>query len=263
MHNILLAHGKALRIIKSLSPEAKAGIVISMTPIHPAANSPKNKTAAKMANQFMNDITLKPLYEGRYPEELWGRSIFFRPRIQKGDMDLITTPADFIGLNYYSREKAKHSWYMPILHASITGTKPPEKQFIDKEGKQRTSMGWEIYPDGLHECLQKIKEIGNNPDIYITETGGAFDDELSIDGTVNDNLRISLLQKYTEQASSAIEEGVNLKGIFIWSLMDNFEWAEGFSKRFGLIFVDYKTKKRTIKDSGYWYKNLIGEIRGR
>jgi len=263
MHNVLLAHGKALRIIKAQLPDAKAGIVISMTPVHPAADSPKDTKAAKMANQLMNDITLMPLYEGRYPEELWRRSILFRPRIKEGDMDLITTPADFIGLNYYSREKASYSWYMPILKASISGTEPPDGQFIDKEGKQRTSMGWEIYPEGLYECLHHIKRAGNNPDIYITETGGAFDDELSLGGTVNDELRISLLEKYLEQASSAIEEGVNLKGIFIWSLMDNFEWAEGRSKRFGLIHVDYKTQKRTIKDSGYWYKNLIGEIRGK
>lgn len=263
MHNLLLAHGKALRIIKAHSPEAKVGIVISMTPIHPATDSPKDATAAKMANQFMNDITLMPLYQGKYPEELWRRAILFRPRIQEGDMDLITTPADFIGLNYYSREKASYRWYVPILRASISGTEPPERQFIDKEGKQRTSMGWEIYPEGLSECLHHIKRTGNNPNIYITETGGAFDDELLPDGTVNDELRISLLEGYLEQASSAIEEGVNLKGIFIWSLMDNFEWAEGFSKRFGLIHVDYKTQKRTIKNSGYWYKNLIRESSGR
>ncbi|MBI9106176.1 MAG: beta-glucosidase [Spirochaetales bacterium] len=263
MHNVLLAHGKALRIIKKLSPEAKVGIVISMTPIHPATDTPKDKSAAKIANEFMNDITLMPLYKGRYPEELWKRAVLFRPKIKKGDMDIITSPADFIGLNYYSREKASFKWYIPILKADISGSSTPEKQFIDAEGKQRTSMGWEIYPEGLRECLHHIKETGNNPDIYITETGGAFDDELSPDGTIKDELRTSLLQKYFKAASTAIEEGVNLKGIFLWSLMDNYEWAEGLSKRFGLIYVDYKTQKRTIKDSGYWYKKLIGEICGR
>ncbi|GAB1483156.1 GH1 family beta-glucosidase [Treponema sp.] len=263
MHNLLLAHGKAVRIIKKTYPESKVGIVISMTPIHPATDKPKDKKAAKMANQFMNDITLLPLYRGSYPEELWKRAILFRPRIEEGDMDLITTKTDFIGLNYYSREKAKYDFFMPIIHASISGTDPDQKQCIDSEGKQRTSMGWEIYPEGLYECLTKVKDIGNNPDIYITETGGAFDDELGADGKVRDPLRVDLLKQYFGQGLRAIEAGVNLKGIFVWSLMDNFEWAEGRAKRFGLIYVDYKTQKRTLKDSAYWYKSLIGETRAR
>jgi beta-glucosidase len=263
IHNLLLAHGKAVRLIKMHYPEAKVGISVSMTPVHPASDNPKDKTAAKIANQFMNEITLLPLYKGRYPEELLKKAALFIPKIKAGDMDLIATPTDFIGLNYYSREKATYKWYIPILKASISGADAPEKQYIDKEGKQRTSMGWEVYPEGLGECLHWIKEVGNNPDIYITETGGAFDDELLQDGTVKDELRMSLLEKYLEQASITIEQGVNLKGVFVWSLMDNYEWAEGLSKRFGLIYVDFKTQKRIIKDSGYWYKNLIGEIHGR
>ena len=250
MHNLLLAHGKTLKLIKSHSPGSKVGIVVSMTPIHPVSDSRKDREAAQMANQFMNDITLSPLYKGKYPEDLWTRAFLFTPKIKEGDMKLISTPADFIGLNYYSREKAKYSRLMPIIHASISGTEPPENQFIDAEGKQRTSMGWEIYPEGLYECLNHIKTMGNNPEIYITETGGAFDDEVTEDGRIEDKLRVDLLEKYFAQASKAIEEGVNLKGIFVWSLMDNFEWAEGRSKRFGLIHIDNKTQKRTIKDSG-------------
>lgn len=260
MHNLLLAHGKALRIIKAALPDAKAGITVSMTPIHPETDSAKDKRAAETANQFMNDITLMPLYKGEYPARLRKKAGLFRPNVQPGDMELIKTPADFIGLNYYSREKASYRWYIPILQADISGTGAPGKQFIDKEGRQRTSMGWEIYPEGLYECLNHIREIGDNPEIYITETGAAFDDELTPDGKVEDGLRISFLEEYTGQVDRAIKDGVNLKGIFVWSLMDNFEWAEGLSKRFGLIHVDYETRKRTIKDSGYWYKNLIGEI---
>jgi len=262
MHNLLLAHGKGLEVIKSLSPDAKAGISISMTPVHPQRDTPGDRAAAEMANQFMNDITLMPLYHGTYPEKLWKRSVLFRPKIHKGDMDAIMTKADFIGLNYYSREKATYSWYTPVLHASISGTEPAENRPTDHDEIKRTSMGWEVYPEGLYDCLARVKDVGNNPDIYITETGGAFDDILTSEGRVHDGPRIDLLKSYFSRASAAIEDGINLKGIFVWSLMDNFEWAEGKAKRFGLIHVDYETQKRTVKDSGYWYRDVIGEARG-
>ncbi len=257
MHNMLLAHGRSVPVIKSCDPEAKAGIVISMTPIHPAADTARDSRAALLANQFMNHITLKPLYHGEYPAELWRNSLLFRPRISAGDMGTISTAMDFIGLNYYSRERAGYNPLMPVIRANISGAQVPEKQYIDKDGKQRTSMGWEIYPEGMSECLSIIRDTYGNPPVYIAETGAAFDDEITDAGRVADPMRIDFLKRYFRASEESIDRGSDLRGIFIWSLMDNFEWAAGRAKRFGLIYVDYQTQKRIIKDSGIWYRDLI------
>lgn len=257
MHNLLLAHGKGMQRIRSLAPDAKAGIVVSMTPIYPVnPESKKDLKAADLANQFFNRITLDPLYKGEYPTELWKKAILFRPKVTQEEMDIISTPTDFIGLNYYSREKAKYNPFMPIINADITGEELPEKAFIDAEGKQRTSMGWEIFPKGMEVCLETIRGYGNPP-VYITETGAAFDDYVDTEGKVKDPLRIAVIESHLEAIGQSIKDGSNVKGCFLWSLTDNFEWAGGFTKRFGLIHVDFKTQKRIIKDSGLWYKDLI------
>jgi beta-glucosidase len=258
MHNLLLAHGEAMESIRRIDPSAKAGITVSMTPIHPKTESPRDRRAAMLANQFMNGITLDPLYRGHYPEELWKKARLFRPRVEDGDFAIIGRKTDFLGLNYYSREKASYNMFMPVINADISGTDIPDHQYVDAEGKQRTSMGWEIYPEGLRECMNLIREQYGNPPLYITETGGAFDDVIATDGKVHDNLRVSLLERYFVQAGKARKEGCDLRGIFVWSLMDNFEWAAGWEKRFGLVYVDHEGDgKRIIKDSGYWYRDFI------
>ncbi len=259
MHHLLVAHGKAVPVIKSCDPEAKVGIVISMTPIHPATDRERDHRAALLANQFMNHITLKPLYHGEYPAELWRNAFLFRPRITADDMDTISTATDFVGLNYYSRERASYNPIMPVIRANISGARVPEKQYIDKEGKQRTSMGWEIYPGGMSECLSIIRDTYGNPPVHITETGAAFDDEVGSGGRVADPLRIEFLKNYIRAAEVSDRQGSDLRGIFVWSLMDNFEWAAGRAKRFGLIYVDYRNQKRIIKDSGIWYRDLIAD----
>lgn len=262
MHNLLLGHGKAVQRIRQVDNDAKVGIVLSMTPIDPVnPDSAKDRKAAHLANQFFNDIALSPLYRGEYPQPLWNKARLFRPKIQQGDMDIIQTPTDFLGLNYYSREKASWNRFMPIINANITGEALPDTEYIDAEGKQRTSMGWEIYPKGMEGCLDTIRSYTPDTDIFIAETGAAFDDVVTEDGKVHDPLRIEVLESHLEAVARSIKKGSKVKGCFLWSLTDNFEWAGGFTKRFGLIHVDYETQRRIIKDSGYWYRQLIEETR--
>ena len=257
MHNLLLAHGKGIQRIKSIAPKSKAGIVLSMTPIYPVnPESKKDVKATMLANQFFNYIALDPLYKKEYPQPLWKKARLFRPKIHKGDMEIISTPTDFIGLNYYSREKAKWNRFVPVINAAISGAQLPETDFINKQGEQRTSMGWEIFPQGMEDCLEIIKSY-NNPPVFIAETGAAFEDKIEDDGSIHDSLRQSVFDLHLKAISNSMKNGSDIKGCFLWSLTDNFEWAGGFTKRFGLIHVDYETQIRRIKDSGYWYKKII------
>jgi beta-glucosidase len=256
MHHLLLAHGMAVERIRRTTPQSKVGIVVSLTPIHPQTDSVKDREAARIANQFMNHITLHPLYKGSYPEPLWSKVALLRPAVKPGDMETISQPIDFIGINNYQREFATYKWYVPFLQMDITGKDTADTEFI-RDGVQHTSMGWEVYPPGIYECLRLLMDEYGNPPVYITENGAAFDDRPAEDGQVNDPLRVQYLESYLAKVKQAVDEGSNLKGYFVWSLMDNFEWAAGFSKRFGIIYVDYETQKRTIKQSGRWYKGLI------
>jgi beta-glucosidase len=256
MHHLLLGHGLAMERIRSISPQARVGIVVSLTPIHPETHSDKDRQAALLANQFMNHITLGPLYKGAYPEPLWSRVRLLHPGIQADDLKIISRRTDFIGINNYQREFATYKWYVPFLQMDISGQDVAETEFV-KDGVQHTSMGWEVYPQALYECLRLLKDEYGNPPVYITENGAAFDDVVAADGTVNDLLRIDYLKGYLDEAARAAKEGCNLKGYFVWSLLDNFEWAAGLTKRFGMVYVDHATQKRIIKQSGYWYRNLI------
>lgn len=255
IHNLLLAHGKSLQVIRGINPDSRAGISLSYSPVHPATDSEKDRQASLLANQFMNHITLSPLYNGEYPEPLRRKMRFFIPKIKDGDMKIISSPSDFLGLNVYTRDHALHKWYVPFLKSWIVSKKIPEAEF-EKNGKEYTSMGWEVYPDAIYEVLKTVQNDYGNPPVYITENGAAFNDSV-MDGKVHDEKRIRFLQGYLEKVNAASREGADVRGYFCWSLMDNFEWAEGSGKRFGLVYVDYETQERIIKDSGYWFKNLI------
>ncbi|BCY19334.1 beta-glucosidase [Leptolinea sp. HRD-7] len=256
MHHLLLGHGMAVERIRAVAPQCKMGIVVSLTPIHPQTDTDKDRQAAMLANQFLNHITLSPIYKGSYPEPLWGRTRLLHPAVKEGDMSLISQPIDFLGINNYQREFATFRWYVPFLQMDISGSDIADTEFV-RDGVQHTSMGWEVYPQGIYECLRLLKDEYNNPPVYITENGAAFDDRPLEDGTVNDPLRVQFLDSYIRKAHQALEEGCDLRGYFVWSLMDNFEWAAGYSKRFGIVYVDYATQKRTVKESGRWYKGLI------
>lgn len=258
-HHQLLGHGLAMARIKSIAPDSEAGITLSITPVFPQTDSKKDQQAALMGNQFMNDFYLDGVLTGTYPDPFWSRAKLLRPKVHPDDMAIISHPIDFLGLNYYSREQFHHAWYVPFFQMMGDTDFSTEAEFI-KDGVQHTAMGWEVYPDGLYNLLMQVTHKYDRPVLYVTENGAAFTDVVETDGekkVVHDPLRQQFLQQYMGRAADAIRDGADLRGYFIWSLIDNFEWATGYSKRFGLIHVDHTTQERVIKDSGYWYRDLI------
>ena len=248
-HNLLLSHGKAVERFRSKNLDGELGITLNLYQTYPATDSEKDKEAAGLAKESLNGWFLNPIFNGNYPAKI---SEFYNNavgdiEIQDGDMDLISQDIDFLGINYYSRAVVKYDSsqeFIPVAH-------------IKPEDSQYTEMGWEVYPEGLYDLLTEIKEVYGDIPLYITENGAAFDDEL-IDGQVKDEERLDYLKQHFKAAHKAIKNGVNLKGYYVWSLMDNFEWAHGYSKRFGLIYIDYGNgQTRYFKDSARWYKKVI------
>jgi len=247
-HHELLGHGLAVERVRAFAPDAQVGITLSQFPIYPYADTPKNQEAARFADLFMNRFYLDGLYKGQYPEALFQRMWPFRPKIAADDMKTIARPFDFLGVNYYTRQYARYVWYLPFFRAWVDRDPPP--------GISHPELGLQAYPEGMRELNKRYREEYGNPVVYITENG--TDDSLPvINGHVKDTQRQRYLELYLAELSKAIEEGSDVRGYFIWSLVDNFEWSSGFSKRFGLVHVDHATQKRTIKDSGYWVRELI------
>jgi len=255
VYHELLAHGEAVRAIRAADGEAQVGITLNLMPVYPLKNTKKDNLAVESVDQAINRLFLDPIFKGAFPEPLWKRLSLFHPQMKADDMDIMKTPIDFLGINNYTRAFAEHRFYIPILRARFIDSQPTEREF-EKDGIQYTSMGWEVYPRGLYELLMRVKEEFGNIPMYVTENGAAFDDRLEGE-TVHDLKRIEYIGSYLKNVSEALHEGANVKGYFVWSLMDNFEWAFGFSKRFGLVYVDFPTEKRIIKDSGHYYADLI------
>jgi len=247
-HHELLGHGLAVERVRAFVPDAQVGITLSQFPIYPYADTPQNQEAARFADLFMNRFYLDGLYKGQYPEALFQRMWPFRPKIAADDMKVIARPFDFLGVNYYTRQYARYVWYLPFFRAWVDRDPPP--------GISHPELGHQAYPEGMRELNKRYREEYGNPVVYITENG--TDDSLPvINGHVKDTQRQRYFELYLAELSKAIEEGSDVRGYFIWSLVDNFEWSSGFSKRFGLVHVDHKTQQRTIKDSGYWVRELI------
>ncbi len=261
MHHLLLCHASAVTTIRRIAPQAQVGITLSQTPIHAATQRPADQRAAAFGNAFFNRVTLDPILRGHYPPLLVKRFKWFWPKIEDKDMASIAAPLDFVGINNYQREKVGAAWWIPLLRARMVPHRAPPEQC--------TAMGWEIYPPCLHEVLSLLREEYGNPPVYITENGAAFEDVVTltrgatgeIEKRVHDPRRIAYLESYLGSVSKAIAEGANVRGYFVWSLLDNFEWAESFHKRFGLIYVDYPSLERVVKDSAFWYRDLIARVR--
>lgn len=243
IHNLLLAHAKSYRCIKSLAPEAQAGIVNASSPVF--GESERDAHAAKLAEAFTQRIFLDPIFNGRYPGLIEKKLRFLNRDIKDKDFDIIKNTADFLGINNYTRMVVKET-FLPIPGFAIQQTR---SEYV-------TAMGWEIYPEGIYKLCKWIRDEYGNPPVYITENGAAFDDEVNKKGEIADTKRIDFLKSYISALHRAIQEGCNVKGYFVWSLMDNFEWAEGYAKRFGIVYVDYPTQKRIIKQSGKWYAEV-------
>ena len=251
-HHMLLSHGLAYDVIKqtALRPPT-VGIVLNLNPIHPATDSKKDLDAADRLDTVTNRLFLDPLFKKTSPIE---EDDFFKfltsSVIREGDLQKIAK-ADFLGVNYYSRSVVQYDSKTRFLLAKE----------VFPAGNEYSGM-WEIYPEGLYDILARVwkdylKDLPQPPQLLVTENGIPVPDGLDFDGRVRDERRIRYLKDHLIQVQRAISDGIPVKGYFHWSLMDNFEWAFGFGKRFGLVYVDFNTLHRTTKESGHWYADLI------
>jgi beta-glucosidase len=246
-HHLLLAHGWAVPVIRRNSPEAQVGIVLNLGGQVPASPSAADRAAAWQRDGAINRWFLDPLSARGYPADIvqhYGRPMDF---VQADDLDTIAVPLDFLGVNYYSRGIARSDAVSEAENAPRTVFPNPE----------RTEMGWEVYPEGLYEILGRVHFDYHFPALYVAENGAAYPDQLGPDGQVDDPSRVAFLKNHLAAAARAIAAGVPLRGYFTWSLLDNFEWSYGYSKRFGLIYVDYQTQRRVLKSSAHWYRRVI------
>jgi len=248
-HHILLSHGEAVKAFREMNIKgSEVGITLNLTPVYPASEKEEDKLAAQYADGFSNRWFLDPIFKGNYPQdmmELYSKIIGEFDFIKEGDLETISVPIDFLGVNYYTRNIIKYNENSMLKAENVPGP-----------GK-RTEMGWEISPESFYDLLKRLDREYTKLPIYITENGAACKDEVTEDGRVHDDERIEYIKEHLKAAAKFIEEGGNLKGYFVWSLMDNFEWAHGYSKRFGIVYVDYETQKRILKDSAWWYKGVI------
>ncbi len=248
-HHHLLAHGWAAPVIRRDSPGSQVGIVLNLAPHHPASPSEADALAVRLRDAGGNRWFLDPLAGRGYPEELCESLDLSLDFVQPGDMAAIAAPIDFLGVNYYFRSIIRSEAIPEARNA-------PRTVFLNPNP---TTMGWEVYPEGLYELLARLKKEYSFSAYYVTENGAACADQIGPDGQVDDPQRAAYLRDHFTQAARAIAEGVPLKGYFVWSLMDNFEWAHGYSQRFGLVYVDYKTLARIPKMSAKWYSRVIKE----
>jgi len=257
-HVVNLAQGAGFRAVKGARPSARVGTAFSMSPCEAASNSKEDKLAAERAHAMTNIWFLEPALRGRYPAALT-----FLPEtamgVKPGDMEKARAPLDFVGINLYYRtiatdpgavERAAHpqNWLFPV------------KMEGGKQGP-RTDLGWEVWPKALYDMVMRITHDYNRPVIEITESGCSYNDGPDSSGAIRDTRRISYHRDYLAALARSIADGADVRGYHAWSLMDNFEWAEGFGQRFGLAWVDFKTQRRTIKDSGRWYAKVAAENR--
>jgi beta-glucosidase len=247
-HHLLLSHGLAAPAIRAASPGAEVGITLNFSPAHPATDSEQDRDAARRHDGFFNRWFADPLFRGAYPEDMVAlyAGMGAAAPVREGDMATIAAPIDFLGVNYYNRAVIRHD---PEGQGLGYGTLEPEGEY--------THMGWEVYPDALRELLVRLHRDYAPAKLYVTENGAAYPDELSADGAVHDAARTRYLERHFAAAHAAIAEGAPLEGYFVWSLMDNFEWAWGYSRRFGIVYVDYETQRRTLKDSAHYYRGVI------
>jgi len=247
-HNLLRAHGRAVRAYRAHGRRSPIGIVVNIEPKYPFSDSAEDLAATQRAEAYMNRQYLDPIFHGRYPDplpEMYGESW---PSFPDLDFDEIRTPIDFVGINYYLRAVTKNDPSVMLERAAR----------VRQPNAVYTETGWEVFPQGLTDTLTWFQRLYGTVPIYITENGAAFYDPPStIDGVVDDPLRIWYLRNHIAAVGEAMRQGVDVRGYFVWSLMDNFEWSLGYSKRFGVVHVDYRTQRRTPKQSARWYQRLI------
>ncbi|HEY7346778.1 MAG TPA: GH1 family beta-glucosidase [Ktedonobacterales bacterium] len=256
-HHLLLSHGLALPRLRALTrPTAQLGITLNLYPVYPANDRPETAQAVQRADDFLNRWFLEPIFCGRYPDTLFVDLKVAAPPVEDGDLALISAPTEFLGVNYYSRR---------VVRALSPGSAPGlwnPSAFEDVgviPGATYTEMGqgWEVYPQGLADLLVRLKNDYAPPALLVTENGAAFEDHWDGDGHVSDPQRLDFVRGHIQAMAEAVAQGVPLRGYMVWSLLDNFEWGHGYSKRFGVVYVDYATQRRILKESGRWYASFV------
>lgn len=243
-HHMLLAHGKVVPLIKRLAPGAKVGIVHNLASVEPATQKEEDILAAKRWDGAYNRWFTDPIFKGTYPQDMVSYYAKRMPKMEEGDVQAMVAPIDFLGINYYTRRLVAHDY---------------QDQFIEAKQTYRTYAAraefeeFEVWPEGLYKVLTSVLEQYGNIPLYISENGTTLKDTLSADGCVHDSARVGYLHDHFAAVHQAIAEGCDVRGYFVWSLLDNFEWGFGFSKRFGIVYVDYEDDLRRIpKDSAYF-----------
>lgn len=238
-HHCLLSHALALQGMRATRRDLYLGIVLNLSPVYAASDSPADTQLAAREDGLLVRWYMDAMLRGEYPADVLQHLGADAPLTQAGDAGLIAQPLDFLGVNYYN----------PIVSTAARPFSPA------REGAVVTDMGWEVAPAKLTELLLRLDRDYRLPPLYITENGAAYPDRL-VNGEVRDEERRSYIESHIRAIADAIDHGVDVRGYFVWSLLDNFEWAAGYSKRFGIYYVDYGTQKRTLKRSGAWYRGL-------
>ena len=246
-HHILLSHGLAAEVLRRDVPGARVGIAIDLNPVYPATDSEADRAAARAADGENNRWFLDAIFRGEYPADILERFAPAAPPVLDGDMAKIAAPIDLLGVNYYTRR---------VVRAAENG-------FVEvyQDGSPHTDIGWEITPESFYELLVRLRDEYAPAAISITENGAAFADIQSHDGQVRDPERQAYIADHIVAVERAVEAGVPVEGYFVWSLLDNFEWAQGYGARFGIVYVDYPTLERVPKTSFHWYRDFIAERR--
>jgi len=248
LHHAVLCQAIGFKTIKAIDKTLKVGTTFSCSYVTPYSNQPKDVNAANRVNTLLNRVFIEPTLGLGYPENDLPVLKKINTYVLPGDEQLMKVDFDFIGIQVYTREVVNHNWLTPYVKAKIVPA--------DKRKVYRTLMDWEVYPESIYQMIKLYSSYSSVKEIYITENGASFPDELE-GKSVHDNERKNFFESYLKEVLRAKKENLKVKGYFVWSLTDNFEWAEGYRQRFGLVYIDYATQKRTIKNSGKWFKEFF------
>jgi beta-galactosidase len=264
-HHLLLGHGLAVQKMRASRHDSTIGITLNLYSVRPASDSEADAEAVRRSDGLGNRFFLDPVLLGSYPADVLadaGVEEWFAERA--GDLETIHQPLDFTGINYYSRHTVAAPedgvWSDPSIPSASPGS---ERVVTIDTGAPKTFMGWEVHPDGLVDVVAMVAERAPGKPVYITENGAAYDDQVPPDGSVEDEDRRHYLELHTQACADAVAAGLPLKGYFAWSFLDNFEWAFGESRRFGIVRVDYETQERTVKRSGWWFRDFLAAQSGQ
>lgn len=247
--NLLLSHGQVMQAFREEEIAKPIGITLNLSPVHVFTDKEEDQKAAQRFDGYLNRWFLEPLFHGQFPEDmlsLYAQKGFSISQFEEREGKLVAQPLDFLGVNYYSRHVVR-SGTDPILEATS----------VELPNVEKSLMGWEVYPKGIYEIIQRVTKEYNPHAIYITENGYSSPDAPDPSGSVEDEKRIEYLRNHLLYLHKTLNEGCPVKGYFVWSIMDNFEWSHGFKQRFGLVYVDYKTLRRIPKKSFFFYQKII------